>query len=353
MNPLQEISPINRKLLENINIDKLELLIEPNRLKSEIPLTAQAAQTVIEHRKYIQHILNGKDKRFLVITGPCSIHDIESAKEYAIKLHNIYQQYQDKLLIVMRVYFEKPRTNIGWKGFISDPQLDGSNDINNGLRQARALLKWIAELGLATATETLDPITPQYIGDLISWAAIGARTTESQTHREMVSGLSMPVGFKNGTDGSLGVAINAMISASAPHSFIGIDNNGKTALLRTKGNHFSHMILRGGKTPNYDQKSVNDCQKELQKHNLRTQLIIDCSHGNSSKDYRRQPNVFCDVVEQRINGNKNIVGAMLESHLQEGNQPISKNLDYGKSITDACINWETTEKLLAECYKKL
>ncbi|NVK21562.1 MAG: 3-deoxy-7-phosphoheptulonate synthase [Kangiellaceae bacterium] len=335
--------------LENTNIERLDLLIEPAKIKAEIPATHSATQTVISSRAIIQNILTGKDNRLLIICGPCSIHDSESAKEYARKLKKLHDIHSDKLFIVMRVYFEKPRTHIGWKGLINDPHIDGTNDINTGLRTARSLLAWINNIGLPCASETLDPITPQYIGDLISWAAIGARTTESQTHREMVSGLSMPVGFKNGTDGGLDVAINAMISAQSPHSFIGIDNNGKTALLRTKGNPYSHIILRGGEKPNYDSQSVFDCIEQLKRKKLTNNIIVDCSHGNSNKDYTRQPLVFKDLVQQRVAGNSNIIGLMLESHLIEGSQSMSEPLIYGKSITDACINWQTTEELLHYC----
>lgn len=334
--------------INNTNINRLDLLLTPESLKIKIPLTEKAANTVINGRNTIQNILDGKDSRTLVIAGPCSIHDTESAKEYAQRLKSLHDELSDKLFIVMRTYFEKPRTNVGWKGLINDPNLDGSNDMNLGLSKARELLAWIAELGLPTATEALDPVTPQYIADLISWSAIGARTTESQTHREMASGLSMPVGFKNSTDGSLTAAVNAIISAQSPHTFIGIDNGGNTALLHTTGNPYSHIILRGGKSPNYDANSVAECISDLEKANISPRIIIDASHGNSSKDFTKQPSVAKNVMQQIKAGNTRIKGIMLESHLVEGNQKLSSNMTYGQSITDSCISWETTEHLLRE-----
>lgn len=339
--------------VENTNIERLDLLTPPQQLKHQLPLSGQAKATVLNSRSTIQNILNGQDKRVMVISGPCSIHDIDSAKEYATRLHKLHQELSDKLYIVIRVYFEKPRTNIGWKGLINDPELNGTNNINLGLRKARSLLLWLAELGLPVATEALDPITPQYISDLVSWSAIGARTTESQTHREMASGLSMPVGFKNSTDGSLDSAINAILAASSPHSFIGIDNSGQTALLHTSGNPDCHIILRGGRQPNYDQASVAECIDKLQKQQLNSAVIIDCSHGNSSKNHNNQPKVMQNVVKQVIEGNQHIKGVMLESHLIEGNQPLGTNLSYGQSITDSCISWEVTEKLLKETFANL
>lgn len=332
--------------INNTNINRLDLLITPESLKRDIPLTEKATATVINGRTAVQNILDGKDSRILVIVGPCSIHDIDSAKEYATRLKKLHDELSDKLYIVMRSYFEKPRTNVGWKGLINDPSLDGSNDMNSGLRKAREFLAWLAELGLPAGTEALDPVTPQYVADLISWSAIGARTTESQTHREMASGLSMPVGFKNSTDGSLTAAVNAIISAQSQHTFIGIDNSGSTALLHTNGNPYSHIILRGGKSPNYDAESVAQCIADLESANIKPQIIIDASHGNSSKDYTKQPVVARDVIKQIKAGNKAIVGIMLESHLEEGNQKLSEDMVYGKSITDSCINWNTTEALL-------
>jgi len=345
--------PIKQTKVENANIERLDLLTPPQQLKHQLPLSGSAKRTVVNSRSTIQNILNGHDKRLMVISGPCSIHDIDSAKEYATRLHKLHQEYSDKLFIIMRVYFEKPRTNVGWKGLINDPELDGSNNINLGLRKARSLLLWLAELGLPVATEALDPISPQYISDLISWSAIGARTTESQTHREMASGLSMPVGFKNSTDGSLDSAVNAILAASAPHSFIGIDNSGQTALLHTRGNPDCHIILRGGTQPNYDQQSIANCIDKLQQKKLSTAVIIDCSHGNSNKDHNNQPKVMQDVVKQIIAGNHHIKGVMLESHLREGNQSLGANLTYGQSITDSCISWEVTEKLLKDTFESL
>jgi len=345
--------PIKQTKVENANIERLDLLTPPQQLKHQLPLSGSAKRTVVNSRSTIQNILKGQDNRLMVISGPCSIHDIDSAKEYATRLHKLHQEYSDKLFIIMRVYFEKPRTNIGWKGLINDPELDGSNNINLGLRKARSLLLWLAELGLPVATEALDPISPQYISDLISWSAIGARTTESQTHREMASGLSMPVGFKNSTDGSLDSAVNAILAASSPHSFIGIDNSGQTALLHTRGNPDCHIILRGGTQPNYDQQSIANCIDKLQQKKLSTAVIIDCSHGNSNKDHNNQPKVMQDVVKQIIAGNHHIKGVMLESHLREGNQSLGTNLTYGQSITDSCISWEVTEKLLKDTFESL
>ncbi|WP_328798981.1 3-deoxy-7-phosphoheptulonate synthase [Kangiella shandongensis] len=332
--------------IENINIQRLDLLATPESLKQDIPLSHNAANTVLSGRQTIKNILNGKDNRLLAIVGPCSVHDISSAKEYAERLKALHDKLADKIYIVMRCYFEKPRTNIGWKGLINDPNLDGSNDMNSGLRKAREFLAWLADLGLPAATEALDPVTPQYIADLISWSAIGARTTESQTHREMASGLSMPVGFKNSTDGSLTAAVNAIISAQSEHTFIGIDNSGSTALLRTKGNPDAHIILRGGKHPNYDVGSIAECIAELEQSKITPKIIVDASHGNSGKDHTKQPAVAESVAAQIKSGNSALKGIMLESHLKAGNQSLSDNLEYGVSITDSCIDWETTEKLL-------
>lgn len=337
--------------IENRHIRQLDILTPPERLKRDFPLTEKGRQTVGNARDVIENIMAGRDNRLFVICGPCSIHDVQAAKAYATKLYELHEKYQDKLFIAMRVYFEKPRTNVGWKGFLSDPTLDGKNDMNAGLAQSRELLAHFAELGLPSATEALDPVTPQYLADLIAWAAIGARTTESQTHRQMVSGLSMPVGFKNSTDGNLDVAVNAMIAAANPHRFIGIDNSGQAALLHTAGNPHTHIILRGGKVPNYDAESVQACVNTLQEKDLCSQVIVDCSHGNSKKDYRNQPQVLASVIEQRVGGNAHIAGVMLESHLVEGNQ--REPLTYGQSITDSCIGWAETERVLAETYKVL
>lgn len=337
---------------ENIHIQSETVLITPAELKTLIPTSDKVEQFITESRQAISNIVHKKDPRFLVICGPCSIHDIDAAKEYAVKLKKLHDQYKDTLYIVMRVYFEKPRTTVGWKGLINDPHMDDSFDIESGLKQARKLLLWISELGLPIATEALDPISPQYIGDLFSWAAIGARTTESQTHREMASGLSMPVGFKNGTDGSLETAVNAMQAAASGHRFMGINQQGQSALLQTSGNKDGHVILRGGGgKPNYDSLNVALAEQALAKAGVEDILIVDCSHANSNKDYSLQPLVAKDVFHQILEGNQSIIGIMLESHLNEGNQAadLPKNeLKYGVSITDACINWDTTSQLLAD-----
>ena len=342
---------------ENIHIQSETVLITPAELKTLMPASEEVNQFIAESRQTISNIVHKKDPRFLVICGPCSIHDIDAAKEYAAKLKKLHDQYKDTLYIVMRVYFEKPRTTVGWKGLINDPHMDDSFDIETGLKQARELLLWISELGLPIATEALDPISPQYIGDLFSWAAIGARTTESQTHREMASGLSTPVGFKNGTDGSLATAVNAMQAASSGHRFMGINQQGQSALLQTSGNKDGHVILRGGGgKPNYDSLNVSLAEQALAKAGVEEILIVDCSHANSNKDYSLQPLVAKDVFHQIIEGNKSIIGIMLESHLNEGNQPadLPKNeLKYGVSITDACINWDTTSQLLADAASSL
>lgn len=337
---------------ENIHIQSETVLITPLELKKLIPASDSVYQFVTDSRQVISNIVHKNDPRFLVICGPCSIHDIEAAKEYALKLQKLHEQYKDTLYIVMRVYFEKPRTTVGWKGLINDPHMDDSFDIETGLKQARELLLWIAELGLPIATEALDPISPQYLGDLFSWSAIGARTTESQTHREMASGLSMPVGFKNGTDGSLSTAVNAMQSASSPHRFMGINQQGQSALLQTSGNQDGHVILRGGGgKPNYDSVSVSLAEKALTEAGVDDILIVDCSHANSNKDYSLQPLVAKDVFHQVLDGNKSVIGIMLESNINAGNQSADLgkgSLEYGVSVTDACIDWLTTDELLCE-----
>ena len=341
--------------LNNINVLDEVVLTTPLELKKELPLGDKARQNVLNYRQQLGEIIEGQDNRLLVVCGPCSIHDIDAAKEYAQKLKVLHDKYSDVMMIVMRVYFEKPRTTVGWKGLINDPNLDGSFDVEAGLRKARKLLIWLAELGLPAGTEMLDPITPQYLGELFCWSAIGARTTESQTHREMASGISMPVGFKNGTDGNIEVAINALRSVSSKHHFLGINRQGAVAQIKTKGNAHGHIILRGGKTPNYDSVNIALLEQRLKEEGMKTRLVIDCSHGNSQKDYRRQPLVFINVVEQILQGNETIVGMMLESHLNPGNQKLSSSeqLDYGVSVTDACIDWETTEQLFATCYESL
>lgn len=339
---------VNR--INNVNVVSQELLPTPEQVKRELPLSPQAEQTVLAGRETVRRILAQRDPRLLVVVGPCSIHDVRAAEEYAARLKALADEVADALVLVMRVYFEKPRTTVGWKGLINDPYMDDSFHIEKGLSMARELLLHIAERGLPAATEALDPITPQYLSDLISWAAIGARTTESQTHREMASGLSMPVGFKNGTDGSLGVAINALKSVSHPHHFLGIDQSGQCAVFRTRGNPDAHVVLRGGGDgPNYDTASIVHCERELARSGLAARIVVDCSHGNSAKDPARQPQVAEDCVRQIVAGNRSIVGLMLESNLYAGNQPIPKDLSrlkYGVSVTDACIDWITTEKLL-------
>ncbi|NRA62158.1 MAG: 3-deoxy-7-phosphoheptulonate synthase [Psychrobium sp.] len=341
----------SQQRLENKNIESEKVLITPAQLKQFMPLHEPAQQFISQSRQTIANIIHGDDKRLLVVTGPCSIHDIKSAKEYAIKLKKLHDQLQDQMFIVMRIYFEKPRTTVGWKGLLNDPAMDGSFDVDTGLKLGRELLLWLAELGLPVATETLDPISPQYLAELFSWAAIGARTTESQTHREMASGLSMPVGFKNGTDGKLSVAVNALESAAHPHRFMGINQQGQVALMKTHGNPDGHIILRGGKTPNYQAADISDIEQEIIKSNLVPKLVVDCSHGNSSKDHRKQASVANDVFEQISAGNRSIMGIMLESHLFEGNQSSSlpkDQLRYGVSVTDACINWQDTQQLLEQ-----
>lgn len=337
---------------ENIHIQSETVLITPQALKAKLPASEAVDQFIADSRQVISEIVHKKDPRLLVICGPCSIHDVDAAKEYATNLKKLHEEYKDTLYIVMRVYFEKPRTTVGWKGLINDPHMDDSFDIETGLEKARELLLWVSELGLPIATEALDPISPQYLGDLYSWSAIGARTTESQTHREMASGLSMPVGFKNGTDGSLSTAVNAMQSASASHRFMGINQQGQSALLQTSGNKDGHVILRGGGgKPNYDSLNVTLAEQALVKAGVDDILIIDCSHENSSKNHDLQPLVAKDVFNQIKEGNKSIVGIMLESNINAGNQsavlPVS-NLQYGVSVTDACINWETTCTLLKD-----
>ena len=342
--------------LENLNIAGVRVLISPEALHHQVPTTEKSSNTIEGGRRTIEAILDREDPRLLVITGPCSIHDVEAAKEYAHRLKQLSDELSDVLYIVMRVYFEKPRTTVGWKGFINDPNINDSFDIEEGLTRARELLVWLGELGLPTATEALDPISPQYLADLFAWSAIGARTTESQTHREMSSGLSTPVGFKNGTDGSLDVAINALQSASAPHRFLGISPGGQVAVIQTTGNRYGHVILRGGYEPNYDSVNVALAEQALDKAGMPKNLIVDCSHANSHKKYELQPLVAENVVQQIQEGNRSIVGIMLESHLHEGNQKLTDNpadLQYGVSITDACISWETTETLLRNIHAKL
>lgn len=335
--------------INNVRIANEQQLITPHEIKTLLPLESQFEDQIAKSRQQIVDILERKDPRFLVVCGPCSVHQPESAIEYAHKLKKLADELDEHLLIVMRVYFEKPRTTVGWKGMINDPHMNSSFDIEHGLKAARKLLLDITRIGLPIATEALDPNTPQYIGDLISWSAIGARTTESQTHREMASGLSMPVGFKNGTDGNLDVAINAMKSSSMSHRFVGVNQQGQVSVLQTQGNPHGHVILRGGKAPNFDAENVAICEAHMAKAGLPANLMIDCSHGNSNKDYRRQPLVADSIIEQIQNGNNSIIGVMIESNLFEGNQSselAKEQLKYGVSVTDACIDWPTTETLL-------
>jgi 3-deoxy-7-phosphoheptulonate synthase len=335
---------------QDLRVIGTQRLRTPTLLKEELPMTERANAVVVEGRAAVQAILRQEDPRLIVVVGPCSAHDPKGALEYARKLASLSRELYDELVIVMRVYFEKPRTTVGWKGLINDPRLDNSCDIEEGLFLARKLLLDISELGLPVATEFLDPIVPQYIADLVTWAAIGARTTESQTHREMASGLSMPVGFKNGTDGSLQIAVDALSSARAPHSFLGIDQDGSTSIIRTTGNPDAHVVLRGGHSrTNFDPQSISEASAQLVKNKLRNALMVDCSHANSNKVHARQEEVWMSLIAQRVGGNKAIVGAMIESYLQEGNQPVPANASdivYGISVTDACIGWDTTERIL-------
>ena len=343
--------------LNNINVLSQDLLPTPAEVKQALPLTASAEQTVLAGREAIQAILNREDPRLFVVIGPCSIHDPDAALVYAEKLQKLAAEVSDTLYIVMRVYFEKPRTTVGWKGLINDPFMDDSFHIEKGLYKARELLLKLAEMGIPTATEALDPISPQYLSDLITWSAIGARTTESQTHREMASGLSTPVGFKNGTDGSLDVAINALHSVSQPHNFLGINQQGQCTVVKTRGNTYGHVVLRGGGgKPNYDATHIAECEKALKAADLPLNIAVDCSHGNSSKDPANQSKVVEDCVAQITAGNESIIGLMLESNLGWGNQPIPADLSqlqYGVSVTDACIDWETTETVLRTTHQQL
>lgn len=348
---------MDHQAVENINIESPEILVTPMQLKSEIPISEKARETVARGRKAIENILERKDHRVFVVVGPCSIHDLKAAHEYAHKLKALADKVDDTLLIVMRVYFEKPRTTTGWKGLINDPFMNDSFKITDGLHIGRQLLHDVLEIGLPTATEALDPISPQYMQDLITWSAIGARTTESQTHREMASGLSSSVGFKNGTDGSLTVAINALQSVASPHRFLGINSDGKVSVITTKGNPYAHVVLRGGNgKPNYDSVSVSICEQELLAAGISPNIMVDCSHANSNKDHNLQPLVLDNVANQILEGNTSIVGAMIESHLNAGNQKLSNDLDelaYGVSITDACVDWKTTEASLLAMADKL
>jgi 3-deoxy-7-phosphoheptulonate synthase len=344
-------------LLQNVNVVSSDLLATPEEVKRRLPTTAQAAQTVFNSREILRAILERRDRRLFVVVGPCSIHDVVAAREYAGRLKDLASRVESTMLLIMRVYFEKPRTTVGWKGLINDPDLDDSFHIEKGILLARELLIYIAELGLPAGTEALDPIMPQYLSELITWTAIGARTTESQTHREMASGLSTPVGFKNGTDGSLLTSINALQSVRHPHHFLGITQQGQSAVFRTRGNPHAHIVLRGGGgRVNYDAVSIAVAERELTGAGLPATIVVDCSHGNSNKDPGLQPQVAENCVAQIIDGNRSIVGLMLESHLKAGRQSIPADLstlEYGISITDPCIDWQTTETLLLKLHDTL
>lgn len=343
-------------VLENTRIVSHTQLPSPAELHSALPLNAEQADTVAASRKAIEDILDGRDSRKLLITGPCSIHDPVAALDYARRLVALSKEVEDQFLVIMRVYFEKPRTTVGWKGLINDPNLDETFDVEKGLHIARKLMRDIVDLGLPIGTEALDPLTPQYLGDLISWSAIGARTTESQTHREMSSGLSTPVGFKNGTDGSLEVAINAMLSAQSPHAFLGVNAQGMASVVRTTGNAYGHLILRGGATPNYDSVSVSESIDALHKAGLEPRIIVDCSHANSHKNFEKQVLVMRDIVTQIKQGTSALMGVMLESNIVAGNQKLSQDLSslvYGKSVTDGCMGWDDTADLIRSSAQRL
>ena len=343
--------------LQNVNVISSDLLATPEEVKSRLPLTQRAAATVFGSREVVRAILERRDPRLFVVVGPCSIHDMAAAREYAGRLKALADKVSPTMLLIMRVYFEKPRTTVGWKGLINDPDMDDSFHIEKGILMARELLLHVAELGLPAGTEALDPIMPQYLSELITWTAIGARTTESQTHREMASGLSTPVGFKNGTDGALATSINALQSVKHSHHFLGITQQGQSAVFRTRGNSHAHLVLRGGGgRPNYDAVSIAVAERELAAANLPPNIVVDCSHGNTNKDPGLQPSVAENCVGQIADGNRSIVGLMLESHLKAGNQPIPKDLsqlEYGVSITDPCIDWPTTETLLLKVHGAL
>ncbi len=342
--------------LDNVNIDNQEILITPEELKRQLPATEEVKRGISQNREIVRSIIDGTDKRLLLVVGPCSIHNPREAIDYAERLKALSESVNDKLFIVMRAYFEKPRSTVGWKGLINDPHLDDSFKIAEGLAMARKLLLEISKLGLPLANEALDPITPQYLQELFSWTAIGARTSESQTHREMASGLSCPVGFKNGTDGSLDVALNALQSVKSPHRFLGISPDGKVSIVTTKGNAHAHVVLRGGTNgPNYYPENIAVCEEELESIGATQAIMVDCSHANSNKDHTKQGSVLEAVAEQISVGNKSIRGVMLESNLKPGNQKVdsSQELQYGVSITDACIGWEETERLLKDFHKAL
>lgn len=337
------------ELTDNLNIRHFKTLITPDQLKQALPESEQAAAVVSQSRRLTEEILMGRDRRRIAIVGPCSLHDEEATLDYARRLHKLQQDIVGQVLVIMRAYFEKPRTTLGWKGMLYDPHLDGSYDIDKGLATSRKLLLAIAEIGLPTATEFLDPIVPQYLADLVSWAAIGARTTESQIHRQMASGLSMPIGFKNATDGNLSIPMDAIKSAQSPHSFLGIDHRGQVIIAETKGNRYGHLVMRGGTDgPNFASEYVAFAEVLLKKAHIPTGLVIDCSHANSHKNHKRQREALLDITDQIHSGNRSIAGVMLESFIGEGKQSIGAAgvLKYGVSLTDSCIGWDETEELL-------
>jgi 3-deoxy-7-phosphoheptulonate synthase len=343
--------------IDNINVSAFDPMPSPDEILARVPLSPSAADLVMRGREVLRHILDRRDPRLFVVVGPCSIHDPVAGLDYAQRLKALADEVSQTLYLVMRVYFEKPRTTTGWKGYINDPDMDDSFRVDQGMYKARAFLLQLAELGLAAGTEALDPISPQYLGDLMSWTAIGARTTESQTHREISSGLSTPVGFKNGTNGDVGIAVNAILSAARPHSFLGINGQGRTSIVRTRGNRYGHLVLRGGDgRPNYDTVSVQMAEQALRKASLPTNIVVDCSHANSYKKHEWQPLVMADVVNQVRLGNQSLVGMMIESNIVAGNQPIPEDLSqlrYGCSVTDACVDWETTETMIRDAARLL
>lgn len=343
--------------IENVNVTSFAPMPSPEALHRKLPLTDLASETVMQGREALRNIIDRKDQRLFVVVGPCSIHDPVAGLDYARRLKALQAEVADTMLLVMRVYFEKPRTTTGWKGYINDPDMDDSFRVDAGMEKARQFLLDICELGLPTATEALDPISPQYLGDLIAWTAIGARTTESQTHREMSSGLSTPVGFKNGTDGDISIAINAILSSAHPHAFLGINAQGNVSVVRTRGNAYGHVVLRGGDgRPNYDSVSIAIAEQSLAKAKLPANLVVDCSHANSYKKPELQPLVMADVIHQIVQGNQSLVGVMIESNIVGGNQKIPADLSqlvYGCSVTDGCIDWDTTEKMLRDAHQQL
>ena len=342
---------------KDVNVMSNNALIRPSELEERLPLSSTAEATVLEGRRELEAVLSGEDERFAVIVGPCSIHDQSGALDYAERLKPLADRLSDRIMVVMRVYFEKPRTTVGWKGLIYDPNLNDTYQIEDGLHRARQLLMDISEVGLYSATEFLDPIVPQYVADLVTWAAIGARTTESQIHRQMASGLSMPVGFKNGTDGDPQTAVDALVAARTPQAFLGIDHDGQASIVETRGNRYCHLVMRGGRSgTNFDARAISAASAVLRKADAPTPIVVDCSHGNSNKDHTRQHIAFRDVLGQRLEGNQDLIGVMLESNINPGAQKLGSNpsdLEYGVSITDSCIGWEETVELLEWAYDSL